>query len=363
MEQLLKILEDNARLPIEDIATMLNKSPAEVAAMIDLARAQGIIKGYKTLVDWEKAGVNRVEAVIELNVSPKKSRGFDEIAATIAAFDEVESVLLMSGGYDLLVYMALIRHADNTGVCWPSLERLAKIARCSQPTVSKSLNVLEQLGYIRRVKSDGRANRYHVSLWKPTPKQGYNPEPTPKPAFDPSKPAFDPPQNEVLTNNTQENKTQEQYSRDKEKITVTCHSVDTLKALMALWPKKCRVSNEFLMYFNTAYDEVGAVALMRAAERFVESCEGTPLQYVRTLPVWLANPINWRVRKPEQRSEAKLTNWMANRLPDSMSADVATVLRARRVYWGAAGGVEALEMEFFPDEVKNVGNLQQEPTV
>ena len=103
MEQLLKILEDNARLPIEDIATMLNKSPAEVAAMMDLARAQGIIKGYKTLVDWEKAGVNRVEAVIELNVSPKKSRGFDEIAATIAAFDEVESVLLMSGGYDLLV--------------------------------------------------------------------------------------------------------------------------------------------------------------------------------------------------------------------------------------------------------------------
>ena len=69
--------------------------------MIDLARAQGIIKGYKTLVDWEKAGVNRVEAVIELNVSPKKSRGFDEIAATIASFDEVESVLLMSGGYDL----------------------------------------------------------------------------------------------------------------------------------------------------------------------------------------------------------------------------------------------------------------------
>ena len=72
-----------------------------IIAALDLARAQGIIKGYKTLVDWEKAGVNRVEAVIELNVSPKKSRGFDEIAATIAAFDEVESVLLMSGGYDL----------------------------------------------------------------------------------------------------------------------------------------------------------------------------------------------------------------------------------------------------------------------
>ena len=98
MEQLLKILENNARLPVEDIATMLNKSPAEVAAMMDLARAQGIIKGYKTLVDWEKAKVNRVEAVIELNVSPKKSRGFDEIAATIAAFDEVESLQLVIKG-------------------------------------------------------------------------------------------------------------------------------------------------------------------------------------------------------------------------------------------------------------------------
>lgn len=266
------------------------------------------------------------------------------------------------GGYDLLVYMALIRHADNTGVCWPSLERLAKIARCSQPTVSKSLNVLEQLGYIRRVKADGRANRYHVSLWKPTPKPGYDPAPTSKPAFDPSKPAFDPPQNEVLTNNTQENKTQKQYSRGKEKITVACHSQDTLKALMGLWPKKCRVSNEFLRYFNMAYDEVGANALMRAAKRFVESCEGTPLQYVSTLPVWLSNSINWRAKKQEQRSEAQLSNWMARRLPDSVSADVETVLRARRAYWGTTGGVEALEREFFPnDGGDGVPDLSQHP--
>jgi DNA-binding Lrp family transcriptional regulator len=269
------------------------------------------------------------------------------------------------GGYDLLVYMALIRHADNTGICWPSLERLAKIARCSQPTVSKSLNRLEQLGYIRRVKAEGRANRYHVSLWQPTPKQGYDPVPTPKPAFDPSKPAFDPskpafdlPQNEVLTNNTQENKTQEQYLREEEKITVSCHSVDTLKALMELWPKKCRVSNEFIQCFNQAFDEVGADALMRAAKRFVESCDGTPLQYVRTLPVWLANSVNWRGQKQDQRSEARLSKWMARRLPDSMAADVETVLRARRAYWGAAGGVEALEREFFPD-AENGGNLQQ----
>ena len=101
MEQLLKLLENNARVPLEDLAAMLDKTPAEVSAMMDEARARGLIKGYKTLVDWAQAGIDRVEAVIELRVSPKKSRGFDEIASTIASFDEVESVLLMSGGYDL----------------------------------------------------------------------------------------------------------------------------------------------------------------------------------------------------------------------------------------------------------------------
>ena len=80
MEQLLRLLENNARLPMEDIAVMLDKPVAEVAAMMDEAAAKGYIKGYKTLVDWEKAGVDMVEAVIELHVSPKKSRGFDEIA-------------------------------------------------------------------------------------------------------------------------------------------------------------------------------------------------------------------------------------------------------------------------------------------
>ena len=101
MEQLLRLLENNARLPLEDIAAMLDKPVDEVAALMDEAAAKGYIKGYRTLIDWEKVGVDLVEAVIELHVSPKKSRGFDEIATTIASFDEVESVLLMSGGYDL----------------------------------------------------------------------------------------------------------------------------------------------------------------------------------------------------------------------------------------------------------------------
>ena len=75
MEELLRILEKNARMPIEDIAAMLDKTPEEIAAMMDEAAAKGYIRGYETLVDWEQAGVNPVEAVIEPRVTPHKARG------------------------------------------------------------------------------------------------------------------------------------------------------------------------------------------------------------------------------------------------------------------------------------------------
>ena len=77
MEELLHILEKNARLPVEDIAAMMGKTPAQVATMMDEAVAKGYIRGFGAMIDWEQAGINVVEAVIELHVSPRKSRGFD----------------------------------------------------------------------------------------------------------------------------------------------------------------------------------------------------------------------------------------------------------------------------------------------
>ena len=102
MEELLRILEKNARMPIEDIAAMLDKTPEEIAAMMDEAAEKGYIRGFETLVDWEQAGVNQVEAVIELRVTPHKARGFDDIGMTIAQFDEVDTVLLMEQYKELL---------------------------------------------------------------------------------------------------------------------------------------------------------------------------------------------------------------------------------------------------------------------
>ena len=106
MEKLLKILSENARVSLEDLAAMLGVAPAEAARMMDECEKNGLIHGYQALVDWEKADVSHVQALIELRVTPKPDCGFDEVAGAVAQFEEVDSVMLMSGGYDLMLMMS-----------------------------------------------------------------------------------------------------------------------------------------------------------------------------------------------------------------------------------------------------------------
>ena len=101
--QILKLLEQNARLPIEDIATVTGLTKAEVEREIAEMTAAGIICGYKGVIDWDKIVTDRVSAIIELKVCPGAGSGFEEVARRIARYPEVESVSLMSGGYDLSV--------------------------------------------------------------------------------------------------------------------------------------------------------------------------------------------------------------------------------------------------------------------
>lgn len=103
MDQLLSLLSENARLTVGQMAAMLNIPEKEVTEKIDRYEKEGIIRGYKAIVNWEKVDKNKASALIELRVSPKRDRGFDEIAGRIMQFEEVESVYLMSGGYDLAV--------------------------------------------------------------------------------------------------------------------------------------------------------------------------------------------------------------------------------------------------------------------
>lgn len=103
MDKLLKILDANARLTDAQLATMLDCSEEEIRARIAKLEKEGALRAYKAVVDWDKTDRNRVTAIIELKVTPRRDVGFESIAEQVMAFDEVESVYLMSGGYDLSV--------------------------------------------------------------------------------------------------------------------------------------------------------------------------------------------------------------------------------------------------------------------
>lgn len=103
MNKLLKILENNARLTNKEIAVMLDKSEKEVEKDITLLEDTGILKGYKAIIDKDKAEVETVTALIEIKVQPKYCHGFNDVANRISQLEEVESIYLMSGGFDFAV--------------------------------------------------------------------------------------------------------------------------------------------------------------------------------------------------------------------------------------------------------------------
>lgn len=105
MEQILEILEKDCKITPEQIAVMLDKDPAAVAAAIKSYEKDGIILGYKTLINWEKTMKEYITAFIELKVTPQYGEGFDKIAKKIYQHDCVTSVYLMSGGFDLAVFI------------------------------------------------------------------------------------------------------------------------------------------------------------------------------------------------------------------------------------------------------------------
>ncbi|MEG1049444.1 MAG: Lrp/AsnC family transcriptional regulator [Oscillospiraceae bacterium] len=103
MEKLLHLIETQPMLTSAQMGAMLDMTAQEVESAIEQLTKDGIIKGYRALIDWEKVSQNHVKALIELRVTPKRGRGFDELAQIISDMEEVEAVTLISGGYDLLV--------------------------------------------------------------------------------------------------------------------------------------------------------------------------------------------------------------------------------------------------------------------
>ncbi len=100
---LLDILREDCRIPLEKLAVMTGASMEEVAASIQDLEERKIILRYAPMINWDRTDRERVEAMIEVRVTPQRDMGFDAIARRIYRFDEVKSVYLMSGSYDLLV--------------------------------------------------------------------------------------------------------------------------------------------------------------------------------------------------------------------------------------------------------------------
>lgn len=102
-EQILAIIEKNSRIDVSELAVLLGADELAVANELKALEDEGVICGYHTMIDWEKTSIEKVTALIEVRIAPQRGQGFDNIAERIYKYPEVNSVYLISGGYDLLI--------------------------------------------------------------------------------------------------------------------------------------------------------------------------------------------------------------------------------------------------------------------
>lgn len=102
-EKILTFIEKNSRIDLKELAVILGVDEASVAQELKSMEEEHIICGYHTLIDWDKTSVEKVTAMIEVRVTPQRDMGFDKVAERIYNYPEVNSVFLISGGFDLMV--------------------------------------------------------------------------------------------------------------------------------------------------------------------------------------------------------------------------------------------------------------------
>ena len=143
MNDILKLVESDARLSAEEIAVMLGKETGDVAKMIEKCESDGVILGYRSVIDWDKTDREYVTAFIEVKITPRRDRGFDALAERIYKYPEVKSLYLMSGGYDLA---CIIEGRTMKEVAYFVAQKLAPM----EDIVSTATHFV-----LRKYKSDG----------------------------------------------------------------------------------------------------------------------------------------------------------------------------------------------------------------
>jgi DNA-binding Lrp family transcriptional regulator len=153
MLELLELLEKDHTLTVEQLATMLDKPQEEIAAIKKRLENEKIIVKYQTIVNWEKAGAERVTAIIDVKITPQREVGFDSIAERIYRFPEVRSLYLMSGAYDLMV---MIEGKDLKEVSGFVSNKLSTIEGILSTTTHFMLKMYKESGVILEDKEEDR---------------------------------------------------------------------------------------------------------------------------------------------------------------------------------------------------------------
>jgi len=102
-EKILTFIEKNSRIDLKELAIVLGVDENMVINELQAMEEEHVICGYHTLIDWDKVGVDKVMAMIEVRVTPQRGLGFDKVAERIYNYPEVDSVYLISGGFDFMV--------------------------------------------------------------------------------------------------------------------------------------------------------------------------------------------------------------------------------------------------------------------
>ena len=103
--EILRMLENNSRIDLHDLAIMLGTDESMVLEEIEKMENEGIICGYPTLINWDKTDTEKVTAFIEVRVTPQRGQGFEKLAERITNYPEVKSIYLMSGAFDFAIFL------------------------------------------------------------------------------------------------------------------------------------------------------------------------------------------------------------------------------------------------------------------
>jgi len=151
MDELLQLLKKDARESIKNLAEMLNISEDEVRNRITQYETQGVIRGYQAVVNEDQLELDRVRAVIEVRMKPERGGGYDRVANRIGRFPEVDSLFLMSGGYDLLVF---VKGSSLKEVAGFVNERLATLDGVLSTSTHFTLKTYKDQGILMETESD-----------------------------------------------------------------------------------------------------------------------------------------------------------------------------------------------------------------